>query len=77
MKRFFIGKTKCKKKAYSSEEYADNVLQDIRKNSIRAKLPVRSYKCEICGWWHLTSRPYNAGKPLEKYLPGWKKFFEQ
>lgn len=75
MKHFFIGKTKCKKKAYSSQKYAEGIIANISENSERDKLPTRAYKCEVCGYWHLTSKPLSEGKPLDKYLPGWKKFF--
>ncbi|MCX6755524.1 MAG: hypothetical protein NT068_03255 [Candidatus Nomurabacteria bacterium] len=30
------------------------------------KKPIRSYECEKCSAWHLTSMPYEVWKELEK-----------
>lgn len=46
----------CAKVKYSSQEFADFAIQQIKKTSKRTKIPIRSYLCHICNAWHLTSR---------------------
>lgn len=48
--------TKCEKIAYGSELEADLQLDVIRTRKIRDTTPIRSYKCERCGKYHLTSQ---------------------
>lgn len=38
-----------------TEESAENALKGLRRSN-RSKIPVRSYSCNFCGGWHLTSR---------------------
>lgn len=45
----------CKKVCYLNEETARHDLEKIKKKSKNKNIPFRSYKCEKCGWWHLTS----------------------
>jgi len=50
----------CYKYQYASEDEAKKHLREIRnkgQNSTRHKLPIRAYQCDICPFWHLTSRP--------------------
>jgi hypothetical protein len=44
----------CKKTIYNSQEEAQDMINYIRE--IRAVRDIRPYKCNICGFWHLTSR---------------------
>jgi len=44
----------CKKVAYSSKKFADMDVARIAKISTRERKPIRSYKCDYCGTWHLT-----------------------
>lgn len=51
----------CKKVSFASEKYADFYIDKLKRISQRKKVPVRSYKCDKCNLWHLTSQPH----PLE------------
>ena len=47
----------CKKQTYSSSLEADLALEMIQQmGRIKDKTPIRNYKCEICGHYHLTSQ---------------------
>src|SRR3989344_688069 len=45
----------CKKEIFPSKRAANNELKRIKSQKSKHKKPVRSYECERCGWWHLTS----------------------
>ena len=47
----------CSKKGYPSRKQAKTALRIIRSKCLAQgrKAPVREYKCEKCGKWHLTS----------------------
>jgi len=52
---------KSGKRAYVDEETA---LEHVEKawttenwNPEHGAMPVRAYRCEDCGWWHMTARP--------------------
>ena len=49
----------CTKKIFLSEKEAKISLRTISalKNKDSHKIPVRTYECEKCGAWHLTSTP--------------------
>jgi hypothetical protein len=44
----------CKKAMYNSREEAEDMIRYLRENRGGKELSV--YKCEVCGFWHLTSR---------------------
>lgn len=47
------------KTAYRTKYYAEKVLGIMWKNAVNTKkrsLPCRTYKCNICKRWHLTSK---------------------
>lgn len=44
----------CKKTIYHSLEQAQDMITYI--NEKRVSKEIRAYKCEICGFWHLTSK---------------------
>lgn len=44
---------KCRKKAYGSEAEAREAIAHIR--GIRRVRQMNTYKCSVCGCWHLTS----------------------
>lgn len=46
-----------KKKAYKSAKVANAAIDRVNCTSIRDKKPCRSYLCEICNMWHVTSHP--------------------
>lgn len=46
----------CKKTRYASEKDANDDIARIRAKSKRETVPIRSYRCNLCGFWHLTSR---------------------
>ncbi|RYC69612.1 hypothetical protein EQG79_13495 [Spirosoma sordidisoli] len=48
----------CQKKTYDSREAAQRHLKKILGSRGRNKKPCRSYRCECCGRWHLTSQPH-------------------
>jgi hypothetical protein len=43
----------CRKPAYNSMEEAQDMIRYITEN--RVVKEIRPYKCNICGFWHLTS----------------------
>jgi hypothetical protein len=45
----------CTKTQYMSETFANIEIKRIRSTSKREKIPKRAYKCDDCGYWHLTS----------------------
>lgn len=44
----------CTKIAFTKSD-AKKELKRIRDTSQDHKKPIRSYECDKCGWWHLTS----------------------
>jgi hypothetical protein len=44
----------CKKTIYHSIEEAQDMITYINEN--RVSIEIRAYKCQICGFWHLTSK---------------------
>ena len=47
----------CKKIVYSSEKVAKAELNRISEIKNDHKIPIRSYHCEVCGGFHLSSKP--------------------
>lgn len=45
----------CNKTKYAKQEYADKDIERIAKVSVRQSKPIRSYFCEKCNGWHLSS----------------------
>ncbi len=50
------GGVACTKQRYRSQGAADAELARIGRHAQRAYVPVRTYLCEWCGGYHLTSR---------------------
>lgn len=48
---------KCEKTSYGDKKYADEHLKIIREKRKYKGGPIRSYKCDKCHRWHLTSLP--------------------
>jgi hypothetical protein len=46
----------CEKETFESEKSANKKLKKIWNMPNRGKKPVRSYKCELCNKFHLTSK---------------------
>lgn len=44
----------CKKTIYHSREEAEDMIRYI--NETRVTREIKAYKCDICGFWHLTSK---------------------
>jgi hypothetical protein len=44
----------CNKTIYNSAEDAQVMIKYISEN--RGGKEIRAYKCDICGFWHLTSK---------------------
>jgi len=44
----------CRKTIYHSEEEAEDMIKYI--SETRKTREVRAYKCNSCGFWHLTSK---------------------
>jgi hypothetical protein len=44
----------CKKPIYHSPEEAQDVIRHIQES--RVVREIRVYKCQSCGFWHLTSK---------------------
>lgn len=56
----------CTKKQYVSKKVAREALQRIRDAPGDHKKPIRSYECEKCNAWHLTSAPIEIWKENQK-----------
>lgn len=48
---------KCKKVKFADEVSADITMRQIIKIENEKEKPIRSYKCNMCNFWHLTSKP--------------------
>ena len=46
---------RCKKVSFADEKFAQTYIDKLHKTSNRRLIPVRSYLCEKCLLWHLTS----------------------
>jgi len=44
----------CRKTVYYSKEEAQDMIRYINENRVGKEITV--YKCDICGFWHLTSK---------------------
>lgn len=56
----------CHKTKYANESEANKDVERIRKTSTRSNVPIRSYFCQICSGWHLTSKePHIVAKLKE------------
>ncbi|MEZ5071336.1 MAG: hypothetical protein R2751_10300 [Bacteroidales bacterium] len=44
----------CRKKSYQTKEEAEDMIRYIEETRMTRRLS--TYRCEICGLWHLTSR---------------------
>lgn len=51
------GGVACDKQRFRSEGSANAELRRIGAQASHDYIPVRSYLCDWCGGWHLTSRP--------------------
>ena len=45
----------CTKTKYTSQQFAIDDIERIKKKSTRSIIPIRSYYCS-CGFWHITSK---------------------
>ena len=45
-----------------SEKFANEQIKEIKLKSSKSKVPVRSYYCDECKLWHLTSSPKRLPK---------------
>ena len=57
--RYFCVACQRPKMLFETQEEADRFIAYNRGEMLRGrrKAPVRSYYCEICGGWHVTSNP--------------------
>lgn len=44
----------CRKTIYHSKEEAEDLIKHIAET--RGGKEIKPYKCEVCGFWHLTSK---------------------
>ncbi len=49
-------KTKCSKSNFKDKKHADASIHRIGSIEDGRKKPVRSYRCDICRKWHITSQ---------------------
>jgi hypothetical protein len=52
----------CTKTPYATKKLANEALKHIRNIDDGNKKPIRSYECDQCNQWHLTSIPYEVWK---------------
>src|SRR5438477_1959570 len=57
----------CSKVKFRTETDADLHIAKLKRTSNRSKIPKRSYLCEHCNSWHLTSTDKNEDTWREKY----------
>lgn len=62
----------CKKKTFLTKEDAVKRISEIQMEDGNNKKPIRSYKCEKCGLYHLTSWSKNTKKIINN-----KKIFKE
>lgn len=58
------------KPGYPSEEVAQMALREIREGPDRRRAgakPERSFPCDVCGLFHLTSRTHHRGEFVGRY----------
>ena len=53
------GKTEFKSPG-SAQKGLRSVQRSTRKKRQHGRIPIRFYRCESCGNWHLTSEPKNG-----------------
>jgi uncharacterized protein (DUF3820 family) len=60
-----IEEDRCTKSVYPTKKDARIALQAIRNSPGKHKKPIRSYECDKCSGWHLTSMPIEEWKEKE------------
>ena len=59
--------TPCKKAAFRDEVAADLFIAGLyKKTKVRARMPKRSYYCDKCGFWHITSKKDRLQERIEE-----------
>ena len=56
-KKLTIEPLPCTKLVFTSKKMANKYLKDIANKKQSHKKPIRSYECEKCSFWHVTSMP--------------------
>jgi hypothetical protein len=64
----------CKKVPYATQKIAKFELKRIRETIQEHSKPIRTYECDICSAWHLTSIPYDAWKLGLRKAPDLRKW---
>ena len=57
----------CTKTKFANERFALEWIEKLKKTSVRKVKPVRTYMCQYCGSWHLTSKVENVVTQAEAY----------
>ncbi len=57
----------CAKKSYLTKEEAIKKIADIKSEDGDHKKPIRSYRCDKCGNFHLTSWSKKTKKKIANY----------
>lgn len=66
---------KCRGKiTYETLEIAEKNLEGIRKAKTNTKKPIRAYKCDVCPFFHLTSKPDEKVKSSLIFKKAFKQF---
>ena len=55
---------KCRKKVFYTKKEAVKRICEIQKENSKNIKPIRSYKCQNCGFFHLTSWSTNKKNKL-------------
>jgi hypothetical protein len=64
----------CSKTKFQTKDEAISRVKEIGERGGEHRKPRRSYKCSICGYYHLTSKPKKQKQiPLTNYHEGWSK----
>jgi hypothetical protein len=65
-KKVIIEPLPCTKLIFASKQIANDYLNEIYNKEQSYKKPIRSYECEKCGFWHITSMPIEIYNKLSE-----------
>lgn len=57
---------KCRKKVFYTKKEAVKRIYEIQKENSKNRKPIRSYKCQNCGFFHLTSWSKKVKNKIEE-----------
>lgn len=68
----------CKKKAFKDKRLATIAMHLIQNRDDGKKKPIRTYQCDDCGDWHLTSKAIDDAQHQHYKLKlDWSRLIQQ